>query len=311
VLRNDRMRALAPHAGDNVREQHVVSRIILKRFVGTVPHRRAGSLEVIDLRYPEAKPTYSGPRGCGRIDNFVRYASRSLEQLWGTVENRLDRAIAACDDRSVFAHPEHVKTLKDAIVVHLVRSVQTRPFLDKIWEANLAGLRAAMRDRPDVLARAFVRRYGMYPGGPEGLGLVLDDALRPSFALKDADAFFRESLERLFNLGSEYLEARGLEVSRPAAGEFVISDAPAAAVGTDGRIGLLQGVGINSATTVALPLGPGLLVSTGDADGFQQLSQEYVAEVNRWQVHGASQHVYCRPGSGLYGTIRALASLRP
>ncbi len=307
MLSIDRIQVLAPHAGDNVPKQHVVSRVVLKRFAATLPHRRAGSLEVVDLGHPEAKPTYRGPRGCGYIDHFVRYASKSLEQLWGSVENGLGKAITACEDGSIFAHPEHVKTLKDVIVLHLVRSVHTRAFLDKIWHENLTNLRTAMLDRRDLLTKVFLSRYGLYPGGPECLGLVLDDALRSSFALKDADAFFRESLERLFNLGSRHLEVRGLEVSRLPIGEFVIGDAPAVAVGAGGRIGLLQGVGIDSATTIALPLGPALIVSTGDADAFHILSQERVDALNRWQVQAASRYVYCRPGSGLVEAIRAAA----
>jgi hypothetical protein len=305
VLSVDRLQALAPHAAENVSRQHVVSRAILKRFAATPPHRRAGLLEVINLHHPNAKPTYLGPRGCGYIDNFVSYASRSLEQLWAAVENGLVPAIAACEDGSIFTHPEHVKTLKNLIVLHLVRSIHTRPFLDEIWQKNLTQLRATMRNRQGLLVSAFKKRYGLYPGGPECLDLVLDDALRPSLALREADAFFRESLERLFNLGSTRLQARGLEVSTPATGEFVIGDAPAVAVGSGGRIGLLQGVGIDSATTIALPLGPALIVSTGDADTFHNLSQERVDGLNRWQVQAASRHVYCRPGSGMDRAIRA------
>jgi hypothetical protein len=307
VLSIDRIQALAPHAGDNVPKQHLVSRVVLKRFAANLSHKRAGALEIVDLAHPDAKPTYKGPRGCGYTDHFVRYASRSLEQLWASVENGLGKAIAACEDGSIFVHPEHTKTIKAVIVLHLVRSVHTRAFLDKIWHQNLTNLRTAMLDRPDLLANVFLSRYGLYPGGQECLGLVLDDALRPSLALKDADAFFRESLERLFNLGTSHLDVRGLEVSRPGLGEFVIGDAPAVAVGADGRIGLLQGVGIDSAATIALPLGPALIVSTGGADTFKILSQEQVDALNQWQVQAASRYVYCRPGSGLLGAIRAAA----
>ncbi len=88
---------------------------------------------------------------------------------------------------------------------------------------------------------------------------------------------------------------------------IAISHAPAVAVGAGDRIGLLQGVGIDSAATIVLPLGPALIVSTGDADAFHILSQEQVDARNQWQVQAASRYVYCRPGSGLVGAIRAAA----
>jgi hypothetical protein len=301
----DRINALAHEADDNVRRQHVVSKVVLKRFAAVTSHRRAGLIEIVDLDRLDVPSKYLGPDGCGYIQNFVRYASRSLEQLWQTVETNLRDAIAACDDRTVFDHPQHVRTLKDAIALHLVRSVHTRPFIDRIWQQNLGVFKTTMLDtKREMLTREFVKKYGLYPGGPECLEVVINDAMAPHLALKDADAYFRASLERLFGLARKHLDEQGLEVSRPMEGEFVLGDAPAVAVASDGRIGLHQGVGVDSATTIALPLGPYLLISTGTDDAFLDLDKERVDRVNLWQVQAAARRVYCRPGSALVTNIR-------
>ncbi|MGC7103080.1 hypothetical protein ACPZ19_51195 [Amycolatopsis lurida] len=186
-----------------------------------------------------------------------------------------------------------------------------RLFLDDLWARNLDAFRSSFLDsHRDTLAAVFAKRYGLLPGGPECLKMVLDEALAPHLALKEADAYFRDSLERLFELARTNLDARGLEVSTPATGEFLIGDAPAVAVGNEGRIGLLAGVGVNTAETIALPLGPRLLVSTGHRDSFLVLDPEQTAHVNQWQVLSAASRAFCRPGSGLATVIRESAHLR-
>lgn len=294
-----RIESLAPQANDNVVRQHVVSRVILKRFAAEAPHRRVGNIAIMNLEYPDAKPVYRGPRGCGYVDNFVRYASRSLEQLWNLTESALGDALAACSDGSIFSNDRHVKTLKDAIALHFVRSVHTRPFLDQLWQGYLPQFRedfiSAYGHR---LAAAFARQYhGLLPAGREGLGAVFDRMLLPTLALREADAFFRDSLERLFRLASRHLDGLGVEVCRSLRCEFIIGDAPALAIGNEGRIGLMQGVGFETAMTIALPVGPRLLISTGPSNAFHDFDKEQVDLLNQYQVTSAKRHVYCRPGS--------------
>ncbi|RSM75544.1 hypothetical protein DMH04_38125 [Kibdelosporangium aridum] len=309
----DHLKAVAPLADANVVRQHTVSRVILKRFAAAPLHKRAGLLEIVNLDWLNAKSTFLGPFGCGRVDNYVTYASQSLEELWQTVENNLSAAIAACDDGSIFDHPEHIKTLKDAIAVHFVRSVHTRPYLDDLWRDFLPRFRREiLATKRDMLIADFQRKYGLYPAGPEALESILDDAMAPQLKLRDKGAYFRTSLERLFNLASRHLDTFGLEVSRPASGEFIIGDAPAIAVGSDGRLGVRQGVGVTSASTIALPLGPFLTVSTGSTNALIELDYEQVHRANGWQIRAASRYVYCRPESDLSSAIRAFArDVRP
>ncbi|MGC7103081.1 hypothetical protein ACPZ19_51200, partial [Amycolatopsis lurida] len=96
----------------NISKQHLLSKVIGKRFAAVPPHPRAGLVEIVNLGRLDAKSRFLGPDGFGYVKNFVRYASKSLEELWQVVENKLDCAIAACHDRSVFDYPEHVRTIK-------------------------------------------------------------------------------------------------------------------------------------------------------------------------------------------------------
>lgn len=304
----DRLRSRVAHAADNIKKQHVVSRVILKRFAARAPHKRQGNIEIIDLEHVQSKSTYRGPGGCGFIDNFVRYASRSLETVWQSVETKMGEAICACEDHSIFSRPDLVKVLKDAIALHFVRSVHSREAVDQAWRKNLSSLWFyVVNERPQMLVDEFKRTRGIYPAGLEALKVVFEDAIEPWQKLRDDDALFRDSLERLFTLACKKLESVGLEVSHPGGGEFVIGDAPAAAIAEDGRIGVLQGVAIGSAATVALPLGPRLMVSTGPKNCFLTLAQEHVDKMITWQVRAASRYVYVRPGSHQGEVVREIA----
>jgi hypothetical protein len=155
------------------------------------------------------------------------------------------------------------------------------------------------------LANAFFAKYHIHAAGPEALDLILDGYLEKWYRLKDNGAMLRSSLERLFRAASQKLDSHSLEVSTPSTGEFLIGDAPAIAIDSIGRIGPHQGVGIESAATIALPLGPQLTISTGPDDCFHHLDQGQVDKLNGWQVRNASRFVYSRPDSHLTEFIRA------
>jgi hypothetical protein len=65
---------------------------------------------------------------------------------------------------------------------------------------------------------------------------------------------------------------------------------------------------VDSATTIAAPLGPHLLISTGSDDAFLDLDEERVEQVNLWQVRAAARRVYRRPGSALDAIVRGYRS---
>ncbi|WP_117209215.1 DUF4238 domain-containing protein [Allorhizocola rhizosphaerae] len=304
----EQIRVLNVQSGGHVRKQHVVSQLILRRFAAPngLPH--AGRIGSINLEWPSAKPCYYFPAGTGYIADFVRFASKTMEMVWHETENRLPEAIDACLERTVLSRPDLVEVLKGAIAMHHVRNVHLRSFLDPIWHDRVAALRRLLlTERRSMAEYEFRRRYhGLVPG-PGCLEFIVDDALAPMQALWRDDGFFRDSLERLYRLSVSTLAGWGLQVCTPETGEFLLGDAPALAISSDGRIGLRDGVGLNEAITIALPITPYCMIALGETDTYLPLSQDQVDVLNRHQIRGAARHMYFRPGSSLEPFVRTNA----
>lgn len=304
----EQIRLLDVQSGLHVRKQHVVSQLILRRFTATNGSPHAGRIGSINLEWPSAKPCYYFPAGTGYIADFVRFASSTMEKVWHETENCLPEAIDACCDKTVLSRPDLIEVLKGAIAMHHVRNVHLRSFLDPIWHDRVAALRRLLlTERRAMTEHEFRRRYhGLVPG-PGCLESIVDDALAPMEALWRDDGFFRDSLERLYRLSVSTLADWGLQVCMPATGEFVLGDAPALAISSDGRIGLRDGVGLNEAVTIALPITPLCMIALGETDTYITLSQDQVDVLNCHQIRGSARHMYFRPGSNLEPFIRANA----
>ena len=92
-----RMQQLASEeSDDHVGGQHVVAKVILRRFVG-VDGKSKGLLYPFRLRYPDSRHTPLGPDGCGKIKDFVAFASASAEHLWKETRRQAPRC--SCSSR--------------------------------------------------------------------------------------------------------------------------------------------------------------------------------------------------------------------
>lgn len=242
------------------------------------------------------------------VNNFVRSDSGPLESLWKNVENRLHDAINACEEGRALGAPQHVSALKQAIALHFVRSIELRLVYDRLWGQHLTTATERWARDTQMLTRAFFQKYQLYPAGPAGLAEVLDDLVESANRIRESDASFRQALLHLFDLACSYASRAGLEICRPLGGEFVIGDAPALAIGEDGRLGPIEGVALNDATTAVLPVGPYRLISLGRDDACLDLSASQVEVLNHWQVEHAYRYVYYRPDSGMENLIRRAAS---
>jgi hypothetical protein len=306
-----RIQQLEPYRDDNIKGQHVVSQVLLKRFA-----RKAGSggweLHSFDTKHPERRPKAKGPNGCGKVPNFIRFASRSSEELWQKVEDRLPAALAAADNESIVRHPEHIATVKDAIALHFVRSMQMATVHQWAWQTAKTANRQQLLDQPGLLERLFIEQVGLHAAGLEALELVVETLHAPTQELIDSGAMFRGRIEYIYAKTRDMIDSSSVQIAKPTRGEFLIGDVPAVSVkkGQPG-VGVLGGVALGEATTVLLPLGRYCCAALARADEVIRLDFDAVQALNKAQLQAAYQYIYFHPASGLEHFARTALTNAP
>lgn len=309
-----RIRELAAEApADHVTGQHVLSKVILRRFaVGNGPDK--GLLYPFRLVYPQAQARHQliGPDGCGKTPDFIAFASGSAERLWKETEDKLHDALAAVDNGRLLDSPAHMATIKDTIALHYVRSSAARLVHVRTWLKVLAASRARwLTSWRWLLEAKFYRVKGFYAAGDQALSVFLDQMMQPSIDRAVSGQLFRVRAEDLFGQAREWMNGQGLEILSPASGEFLIGDVPALTIRHDrSQAGVLGGIALGDANTVIMPLGPHHLAALGRINQAGELSADRVASVNALQITSAIEYVYLRPGSGLEHSVRSFAARR-
>ena len=164
-------------ASPRVREQHVVSRALLRRFLG--PTNQGDRLLSYNLQF--GKAYLRAPGAVGKLENFVKIDSRETEQLWGLTEQDLPAAIKAARTRRVLQNPKHVAVIKDAIALHFARSLDTLESVEQNWQQTLATARAAyIADRP-AMEQLFYQKHGYYASGSTVAEEIADDLLSDGY----------------------------------------------------------------------------------------------------------------------------------
>jgi hypothetical protein len=310
---NARLRDLIPEAGDVTGDQHVVSRVLLKGFAAPGLRGSGWQLAPYDVRRGHEQKL-RGLKGCGKVVNFLPYASTSAERLWNEVETRLDAAISAARDGRLHEREKDVGAIKDGIALHLVRSLRYREAHRAAVHRAVADLRTNMlQERTLLLLAEFYRRYGLYPAGLDALNSVLDGPISKWLDTEASGALPRVSMEFMFQRVRDTLRPDAVEIWHvPIGRELLISDAPAITFrySNDGALMELH-VAIGDSHGTALPLARDCLAVIGPAAKDALLAPEQVDWWNRIQVRSAYEHVYYRPGSGLGSFVAAARSGLP
>lgn len=310
VLR--RIRELAPGArAGHVTGQHVVSKVILRRFAADSGLDK-GLLYPFRLQYPDARHRPLGPDGCGKVPDFVPYASASMEQLWKETEDKLHDALAAVDNGTLLGSAAHTATIKDTIALHYTRSIAARIVHFRTWEQMYAAERVRwLTSRRPMLEAAFYKTKGLYAAGGQALELFLDEMMQPSVDMAASGQLFRVRIEELFRQARERTSRSALEILTSGSSEFLIGDVPALTIRHDRtEVGVLGGIALDDANTVIMPLGPHHLAALARVEVTAELSPDQVASANARQAAGAVEYVYFRPGSMLEQFVRPLARQR-
>jgi hypothetical protein len=302
-----RIQELAQAPAEHVSGQHVVSKVLLRRFTATAG-QEAGLLYPFRLRYPEARHQLLGPDGCGKVPDFIAYASGSAERLWKEVEDRLHDALAALDTGTLSSSAAHQGAIKDAIALHYARSTAARVVHYRTFLSVYAASRALwMTDWRAALEAAFYQTKGYYATGNQALGRFLDDIMQPTLDMAATGQLFRVRIEDIYQKAREWITSSALEILTPGSSEFLIGDVPALTIPRGpGRPGVAAGTALGDARTVIMPLGPRHLAALSRTGLTAELTREQVAIANAYQVGGAAEYVWLRPGSGLENFVNSL-----
>lgn len=288
------------------RKQHVVSRVLLKRFASRATP--TGGLELLEFNVRYGTERLRPPAAVGYVMDYLTAAASQAEQYWGEVENRLPAALAVVDDETVFEHTEHVETLKDCLALHLARSRTFRAIYDRLVQPRLAQIWERLMSDPAAVAEFRARHNGLWPAGPEALASVVTPAVEQAEMTLSAQ-FFRDQVMEHYEKARQLVAGTALQIARPEDGEFLIGDSPAQslAAGSTG-IGPLGGIPWDGGTTIILPLGPGHLLGRSKEYRWVSLDAAGVRKLNSAQVGSAQDRVMYRPGSGLGASVREILS---
>jgi hypothetical protein len=307
-----RMEDLGLEAAPPITAQHVISKVVMKRFAS--PAGRDGSqVCYISLYHPD-RAYLRGPAGCGKVDDYLTFASGFLEKLWKKTEDKMHDALLAVDAGTVLSSDRHSATIKDTIALHFARSLATRQVSEQLWQQVVLQERTRWLRTPagrKELQRLFRGRHGLDAAGPAALEMMLDEILASSMAMWQSGAKFAEGLEYMHDHAQAWLRTRQLEILTPGRGEFLIGDVPALTIQHGNpRVGVLGGIALHDASSVFMPLGPRHVAGLGRVPQTAELSSDQVNEVNAAQLLGAMERIYMRPGSGLEDFARKMIASR-
>lgn len=295
-------RRATDESADRVRDQHVVSRVILRRFCE--PVGSAEKLAAHNLQWGASK--LRTRTEVGKIVNFVKIDSATTEVLWQQVENGLHDALVALQEGRLFDDANHVLTVKRAITLHFARGREVGEFNERSWKDQLVQRREEFRGHHWLMRAALEHRYGplILPAGRAAEEIALDLLMEGTVRLFECGTVFRLRVEDEFQRGERLAKGLGLRILEATGGEFLIGDTPVVVLGPGGQFGLRE-VGLAGAVTLALPLSPTHLAALHTSDEYVRIPPEAVEEWNRRQVLQATSHVYYRPGSSLAPFITA------
>ena len=121
-----------------------MSRVLLRRFEEPDPRDGVNKVYSFDLEYPSSS-RLRPVSGCGNpVFDFVPFASRSVEQKWGAIETVLPGTLDAIDNGTFYANPAHADRIRDLIVLHFIRSIQSDVIRWRTWGTNARCVREDM-----------------------------------------------------------------------------------------------------------------------------------------------------------------------
>src|ERR1035437_5063324 len=145
-----------PNTGSRPRKQHVISQVLLRRFVDPA----LGRVQEFDLRSGRSHPAATA--GVGYLEEFIRSADAvAAERRWHAMEQRLPRALSSVDDRSLMSSPSDMATIRECFAIHWGRSRMVLEVHHRHREpAVVQARREIVEDNLDRLLAGITLRWG-------------------------------------------------------------------------------------------------------------------------------------------------------
>ncbi|WP_405145891.1 DUF4238 domain-containing protein [Sphaerisporangium sp. NBC_01403] len=289
---------------EHVKKQHLVSKVLLKRF--TALDAKSGEMKLVsfDLNHPSARTQVKTPTEVGYSIHFVSVDSRSLEELWGETERMVPAVFSAIDLGEPYKLPENADALRNLIALHLVRSHRYKTIHETSYHRAFDELRARMLEQHyESLQNEALRVTGLYLHG-SALEAFLDRMLRDSAPAKGftSGQLLRTNIEEMYQKIRNFISEWEPELLTAKDGQFIMGDSPATTLRwPSGQPDLNQPVQFNVAITdahaVVLPIDPKHLVALGPRRATMEVERPVVERLNAYQVLVAHRHVFFRPNS--------------
>jgi hypothetical protein len=305
--------AIEDQANDNIPNQHVVSQAILSRF--TEPYGAKGELLLSGLTIdrPKSRPQRKGTDYFGKFPNYITFASRRAEHIWGNVENGAGAALQETHATDVGdpLSPATIDTLRDLVVLHFIRSIWHVRVHQKSWPQRVRDHRDWWLQNRPVVDEIHYQLHGLYPGGDERRIALVDWLIAEVVELfKNGSMFSVAAVER-FERYRQAVNTWGVHLCHVTDDEeFLIGDTPALTVKDGLRGGVENGPGLLNCDYLVMPLSPKIICALSQRGGPTcvrgQISGRDVERYNFLQVDAAWKWVHFRTGSHLEEFIRKI-----
>ena len=283
--------------------QHYWSQATQRRFAEPVP-RRGRVVRYYDLATGDTDVDET--EHLGNEYHFLPIDSTAAEQIWQTVEGRINGAVEAVLAGRPLAFGQE-RLLKEYVALHFARNPQIvdvhHRSVEQVVESQLAELA-----KTPLAGEAFYRRTGLhapYLGG-EAARFGARETQKHFMELYKTGALLRLTAQRIFEEVKDHVEPLNIELLRPESlsKEFLVGDVPALTVreSTD-QVGVVGGVTVDESDYIFMALSPKTTVLLGRGSGSSSVDDATVNRLNRYQIVGAREQVFCRPNADFAAEI--------
>ncbi|WP_169807905.1 DUF4238 domain-containing protein [Actinomadura hibisca] len=308
----DSMDASPQKKAGEPRQQHLVSKMLLKQFAKY--DRNGWKVVSFNLEHPDHGHRPKALRSCGWVENFVKKDASQVERLWGIVEQRVAPILPRIIASTSIPTQEEASALKDLIALHLVRShwysqVHKNAFIETSGKMK----RRLVGELGAELRAWALSETGLYLTDGPAIEHYAERVVNRSEAVKGEldGTLFRESIERTFTKMRILIDPWGVEVLETGANELVIGDCPAVSVGMKNDIIHSYKMAVGDASAVVLPISRNAIMSLSSTTARGAIGSFMVDQLNELQIRAARKYVYFHPASKREEFVRRVCARIP